>query len=572
MPANRDTEGWHLNKADIITDSGERFVRLDLKIDRGYSGLITTVSADPGDYELSIEYRSTDIQSSRDKGSWVYMAFKDAQGKNVGEQFQTFEQSPSWKSSSIQVKAPAGTMKLFISIRQQNLIGTMDIRSVEIRSAGDKKRIAVLSVEAMNALAWLLDAGNKMSPDGEASPAGGNIFLPYLKGKAPKIVRDISMENISGVVVQKFVFRSLLVGGDTQDVYAIIARPSGEGNYPGLLWLHGGYGCADPIAAIRYAKAGYITIAPDLPGIGDPKLCTNSVGPWTNRFAKLGWTTKPDPAANETFDAVVAALEAFDLLSAQPGVIKERIGISGISMGGYTTTMISGLLGKRVKAAYSKFGCGFYDRGSTWMAGLNDTPDEQRKAWLDNFDAGRRAPDIQVPYFIAAAVRDHFFWPPAVNATVSVIPGANLAYAPVRTHQLAGIPDGDNLDLLYLAYHLKGEGKPFPKVTIDGCETQADGGKLVTFSVEAPLPIQTATLFVTAGGKEWEQIPWEPIAAKTMRENRFQAVITPDKITRQGAWFVNVSDARPATAGSFVYSMEATGTGATLLPVGVTQK
>jgi len=427
----------------------------------------------------------------------------------------------------------------------------------------------MISPTAMADLEYISTPGEKLSPDGERSPLDGNIFSPYLKGITPSTVKDLGTETVDGVQVHKVIFRSMTVGGETQDVYAIIARPPGDGPFPGVLWLHGGYGCAEAATAIRIAKAGYVAISPDLPGIADPKLCPNSVGPWAVRFAKLGKRGKPDPTADETFDAVVAAIQAFDLLAAQPGVIKDRIGVYGISMGGYSTTMITGLLGKRVRAAYSIFGCGFYDRGSEWSPDLKNLPDDQCEAWLHHFDAGRRAPGIKAPYFIAAAASDRFFWPPAVNSTLCAIPGArNQAFAPAN-HNLNGIPEADNLSLLYFAYWLKSEGEPFPNVTVEKCENLPDGAKKISFSVQSAFPIVTATAFVTPGGESWMKSPWEPIAAQPAGEMTFAVTIPSDKITKAGAWYVNVSDARPATAGSLVYGMDVYGTGLELRPLGV---
>ena len=536
----RDSEGWSLSRGAVVDDPQDgSFVRLDLQLARGTASLGRTAPLEPGrDYALRIEYRSNVTDSVRNKGSWIYASFRDAKNTAIGDQCLLLAPAAAWKTEVFPLKPAAGASKIILNFRQQQRVGTLDLRSVELkRTDVDATDAVTLTPAAKVALAWILTPGEKLSPSGERSPLEGNIFQPWLAGKAPPIA------------------------GEAQDVFAVIARPPGGGSLPAVLWLHGGYGCAQAGEAVRYAKAGYVALSPDLPGIGDPKKCPDSTGPWKPRFPNLGWTVQPDPTANETFDAVVAALGAFDLLAAQPGVNQERIGISGISMGGYTTTMISGLLGKRVRVAYAKFGCGFYDRGSTWMNGLAELPDQQREGWLRHFDAGRRASGITAPYFIAAAVRDHFFWPPAVNATVSAIPaGANQAYAPVVTHRLTGIPGDDTIDLLYLAYWLKGEGQPFPTVAIEGCEAQADGGRRITFSVQAPLPVQTATLYVTAGGDSWEASTWEGIAAQPAGDKRFAAVIPAGSVAKRGAWYVNVSDARPATAGSLVYGMDAAGT------------
>ncbi|MFZ4779855.1 MAG: alpha/beta hydrolase family protein [Terrimicrobiaceae bacterium] len=572
-PTPANTEGWGSSKADFLKGpDGKPFVRLHLEVDRGGSSLGNLVNLEPGcSYDLKIEYQSSDEVSARDNGSWIYFAYKDGKDKQLGDDCKTLEKAASWVSKSFPLTLPAGTEKVAISIRQQNRKGTLDIKSVELKS-NDGNAASTLSPAALAALEYISTPGEKLSPEGERSPLDGNIFSPYLKGIAPKIVKDLGTETVDDVQVHKVVFRSMTVGGETQDVYAIIARPPGDGPFPGVLLLHGGYGCADAKTAIHFAKAGYVAISPDLPGIADPKNCPNSVGPWAARFAKLGKRGMPDPTADETFDAVVAALQAFDLLAAQPGVKKDRIGVSGISMGGYSTTMITGLLGKRVRAAYSIFGCGFYDRGSEWSPVLKDLPDDQREAWLHHFDAGRRASGIQAPYFIGAAASDRFFWPPAVNATLCAISGArNQVFAP-GNHSLKGVPGGDNIALLYFSYWLKGEGEPFPQVTIESCENLPDGAKKISFFVQSSLPIVTATAFVTAGGESWQKSAWEPILAQPDGEKKFQVIIPADKINKKGAWFVNVSDARPATAGSLVYGMDASGSGPALHALGTQEQ
>jgi len=117
------------------------------------------------------------------------------------------------------------------------------------------------------------------------------------------------------------------------------------------------------------------------------------------------------------FDAVVSGLKALALLRSQPDVDRWRVGIVGVSWGRYMTTMLSGLAGDRVAAAFSVYGCGYYDQGSAGGENLLRQPADARQAWLRWLDAGRRAKGIRAPLFFAAAANDFFFFPSAVMAT-----------------------------------------------------------------------------------------------------------------------------------------------------------
>ena len=104
---------------------------------------------------------------------------------------------------------------------------------------------------------------------------------------------------------------------------------------------------------------------------------------------------------------------------------------------------------------------------------------------------------------------------------------------------------------------------------IERCDPLPDGGKRVAISALAPLPIEKATLFATQGGDSWEASVWTPIAARPAGTNRHQAIIPQSLIGGKGAWQVNVSDARPVTAGSLVYGTRASGKGLAMRALGV---
>ena len=256
----------------------------------------------------------------------------------------------------------------------------------------------------------------------------GNPFTQYLDGKVPEIMREVqpwTLDEKLNVTVRKVVIRARAIPDSPEgnsDVLVILAKPATAGKYPGLLFLHGGGGTADETISKTWAKAGYVVAAPDLPGIADPKKVPDSTGPIRRTYEASRWTASPDVTASSTFDGPIAAVKSFYLLKSQPEVIREKIGVAGVSWGGYTTAMVCGLLGAEVKAAVSVWGAGFYDYGSIFQAALGKMPEQERDLWLKHLDAGRYAHNIQCAILFVSATNDTWFYPPCVMKTYDADP------------------------------------------------------------------------------------------------------------------------------------------------------
>jgi len=394
-------------------------------------------------------------------------------------------------------------------------------------------------------------------------------FAPYLDERAPAIVREINdgaAQQGSAVTVRRVVFKSRTIqtkeGPQDSLVYAVIARPKADGTYPGMLVLHGGKGCAEEAKAVAWAARGYIAVAPDLPGIADPEKIPNSTGPWKLPYGAGRWIAEPDVTKSVIFDGELAAVQSLYLLRSQPEVMRDRIGVVGVSWGGYTTAMVCGLTGSDVKAAFALYGCGFYDRepGSQMGKGLDAMPDAQRQRWLTWLDAGRRAGGIKAAYFIGAASNDIYFYPSAVNATLAEIASEkNQVYSPNSAHQLpvpGGTGDGagpanyTKMEIDYFGWQLKGEGKPFPTVTILGSPKQAglNGTMVVRFAVEGGLEIQPPHVYYSIANAEWPMRKWEAVPATSLGRNTYEAGLPFP--AGEADWFALVSDTRSVSVSS----------------------
>ena len=411
---------------------------------------------------------------------------------------------------------------------------------------------------------------------------------PFLDGKAPEILREIPFTAPvpDGITVRQVVFRSR----DDAEIFAVIATPKSPGKHPGMLVVHGGGGSAEVDKAMAWAQRGYVAVAPDLPGIAEPKKLTVSKGKWSAlKYGENRWVATPDASESVLFDAVLSAMKSLYLLRAQPTVDTQRIGVVGVSWGGYMTTMVCGLAGDQVKAGFALYGCGFFDLGSqsspanpTYNPALPRTSlarlsPEERTRWLNCLDAGRRAPGMKAAYYLAAATNDFFGWPRAAQATLDAIPGEkNHLFAPNANHKIP-VPGGDiastekpdpnfvptafqpyptpkgqkanwmSMEVPYFDYYLKGIGKPFPKVKV----VPGQDPQVARFSVTAPHPLiqvevywaKAAPEFLT--GDDIKKREWLALPATKTGEG-YQAQLPPEA----GDWFALVSDDRPVTVSS----------------------
>ncbi len=421
-------------------------------------------------------------------------------------------------------------------------------------------------------------------------------FDPYLDGKAPKILREVTngITPPHGISLRQVVFRSR----DNSEIYAAMAFPKAPGKYPGILLLHGGGGSAEVDKAQAWAQRGYVAIAPDLPGIAEPKKLTETKVRFSSlKYGEGRWVAEPDASESVIFDAVLSAMKALYLLRSQPDVDTASIGVVGVSWGGYMTTMVCGLAGDQVKAGMALYGCGFFDLGSQSgtaacdprlpKTSLSRLSPAERARWLQCLDAGRRAPSMKAAYFLAAASNDFFGWPRSAQATLDAITGEkNHLFAPNANHRLP-VPGGSTYDINpvtnaavssfsptafqplptpvgekgnwigmeipYFNYYLKGLGHPFPKVTVE----KTGDPLLARFRVKAPLPITKAEVYWATElppcpkADDVKNRVWKGVPAVKKDGETYEASLPSEA----SEWFALVSDDRPVTVSGDIIAI-----------------
>jgi dienelactone hydrolase len=405
-----------------------------------------------------------------------------------------------------------------------------------------------------------------------------DLFGPYLTQIPPSVMEDSVESRADGAVeLRHVIFRSRTFGNRESRVYAVVARPTAPGTYPGILILHGGAAAAEVEKAVGWAARGYIAVAPDLPGIGTPDKMPYSSGPWKDvPYASRHMAALPDATASSIFDGVVAAVQSLYLLRAQPGVETKKVGVVGISWGGYATTMVASLTGKDVAAAYSVFGSGYYDQGSFWQKNLSNMSTPERENWLAYLDAGRHAHKITAPYFVAAAANDTYFWPPAVMATLERIRGTkNQYFSPNADHQIKipseafswTQPAWVSSEYSYFDHYLKGVGGAWPVATVGDTTHQPDGSCRVRVHIESSSNVKEASIYYSTPEVTWLKRNWIAVKASTTGtagtasggtiSSDYEATIPAEAVSRGADWFALATDERAITTGTLVLSVGA---------------
>jgi hypothetical protein len=232
----------------------------------------------------------------------------------------------------------------------------------------------------------------------------------------------------------------------------------------------------------------------------------------------------------------------------------KKIGITGYSWGGYSTTLLCGLLGKKVKAAYTYWGSGYYDAGSFWQGIIQKMPAGLRRQWLTYFDAGRRADHIKAHYFIEAAANDTYFWPDAVSATLQIFPGKkNHVWGPNVNHSLTST--SAVMQESYFDYYLKDKGSPFAAIYVAKVLPANDGSENIRIKLHLPNGIyaETVQLFYSQPAKNWQSRVWLPIQAKKESEQSYTVVLPAGLVNAKVKFYAHLTDSRGIVTSSDMY-------------------
>jgi len=334
-------------------------------------------------------------------------------------------------------------------------------------------------------------------------------------------------------LVQEVYYQGEPYHGKPTRVFAYLGRPdTGKGPYPAMLLVHGGGGKAFRDWAEHWAQRGYVALAMDTAGCG-PNGPLADGGPDQSDATKFRDFTDENVCDMWTYHAVAAVIRGHSLLARLPEVDHSRIGITGLSWGGYLTCIVAGL-DHRLKVAVPVYGCGFLGEDSFWKAtALANMRPEARARWLRDFDPSQYLSGVKCPILFMNGTRDFAYPLDSYRASYRLVPA--------RLRHISVIPDLPHHHIWTFAEvdqfvdSVLRNGAPLPRLS-----APAIRGDLVTATVVSSTPIKQASLLYTTDTGEWQKRRWESVPAQIMGDTLHARLPSQRPLT----WYLLVTDER----------------------------
>jgi dienelactone hydrolase len=304
--------------------------------------------------------------------------------------------------------------------------------------------------------------------------------------------------------------------GKPTRVFAWYAVPkSTDGKpVPAMVLVHGGGGTAFAEWVRIWNRRGYAAIAMDTGGcVPKPVGTRNPMALEREHHAQggpEGWGGFNSVAApledQWTYHAVSAVVLAHSLLRTLPGVDPKRVGLTGISWGGYLTN-IAGSIDSRFRFAAPVYGCGFLGEDSAWLPTFAKMTDDVRRRWLTNWDPSVYLPAARIPFLWVTGTNDFAYPMPSLQKSYRLPKGPRtLAVRVAMKHNHVDGAKPEEIPAFADALFRHGQG--LARITAQGF---SDGAAWARY--RAAVPQKAAELNYTVQTGKWMDRKWRSVSA-----------------------------------------------------------
>ncbi len=306
---------------------------------------------------------------------------------------------------------------------------------------------------------------------------------------------------------------------------------------PAMVLIHGGGGTAFDVWVRLWNSRGYAAIAMDLCGC----VPVGTYGHWQRHaaggppgwggFDQLDW-----PWSDQwTYHAVADVLLGHSLLRSFPEVDPQRIGVTGLSWGGYLTCIVAGA-DPRFQFAVPVYGCGFLGENSAWLPEFKRLGPEKAGRWLSWWDPSVYLRQARMPMLWVTGTNDFAYPMDSLQKSYRLPHGPHTLCLRLRMPHGHGGAGENPVEIHAFANALLEHGVPLAKITGQGRQ-----GEQVWATYEASSPLEQAELNFTRDSGAWQQRKWETTAAQIDAASRRVTARLPAGTT---VYYLNLIDRR----------------------------
>lgn len=351
-------------------------------------------------------------------------------------------------------------------------------------------------------------------------------------------------------LVEEVYYEGELRNGQPTRVFAYLGKPTAPATnsgprLPAMLLVHGGGGKAFKEWAEHWARRGYVALAMDLSGNGPTGPLPDGM---PDQSDKIKFRDFGEAEVREmwSYHAVAAVLRGHALLRSLAEVDTRRIGVTGISWGGYLTCIVAGI-NPELRVAVPVYGCGFLGDNSVWTANaLASMSAEARARWLRYFDPSRYLGGVRCPTLFLNGTTDFAYPLDSYQKSYRLVPRLHRNLSVV-----VGLPHGHIWTFGEVDAFVDSALRDSPALPRIG--DVRISGRCAHARVKHFTPIAAATLCYTTDTGVWQKRNWRTVPAR-LKESTTTAELP---LERPLVGFLAITDQRGLRVSSEHFTLPA---------------
>ncbi|MDO8302529.1 MAG: acetylxylan esterase [Sedimentisphaerales bacterium] len=358
----------------------------------------------------------------------------------------------------------------------------------------------------------------------------------------PKMFNDLehSIKDVNAIFYEGLSWK-----GKPTRVFAYYGLPKIEHGkkVPAMVLVHGGGGSAFIPWVRLWNNRGYAAIAMDTCGCVSGGEYNNH--PRHEYGGPPGWggfDQIDEPIKDQwTYHAVADVILAHSLIRSFPQVDTQKIGITGISWGGYLTCIVAGI-DNRFEFAAPVYGCGFLADNSMWLGEFQKMGRDKTHKWVELWDPSVYLPSVLIPMLWVDGSNDFAYPMDSVQKSYRLTKGVKTLCIRLRMPHGHGGAGENPKEIDAMAGALFTDGVPLPKITNSGRD-----GVNVFVTFESSSHVSKVELNYTTDSGTWEKRSWQTIPATVDEKVRNAHAVLPKGTT---VYYFNVIDERDIVVSS----------------------